>query len=508
MKKIIFVVVLVPLLALNYLQAQTPQGFFERHYIDDFIIMNENDLLVLGAEEIEDVALYKVDENGDVVNSVVLPSIKENNSLRHLARFQDGTVGLLVTKHQGDTIQLQKMTIHDDLSVDTLDFKWIGCDFYKFLAGGEQWVEDAFGNFFYSYYVDSLWTDGNGHHGLRVLKFDGNGNLLTERLLNDPIPSSSGCYMFPTPDMMGCRLVLAGWGRYTIYNCYTLDGDLNTVSVKENIDQLSFPVKCGEEACFRMNPSNGRTYTITSQLEIQPDPNDPYGNPMVVHNHDILMGMFDADDFEQMAYTWGITSQVPSCIGSPNSIDFDQEGDVYMAGGMDKPYFIPESLYIVHLDEDLNKLDEIYYKEDGYGLMYNGGMRVSANGDIFVNCMVWKLSETFTTGVIFKIPKEAFTNVEEAHTNGLKVAIAYPNPGHDKLNIRTALPDARVEVYDANGRLVHSQGITENVTSIDAEAWAEGVYVWKVYSGVSTLRQSSATAGSTTLVESGKWIKE
>ena len=49
-------------------------------------------------------------------------------------------------------------------------------------------------------------------------------------------------------------------------------------------------------------------------------------------------------------------------------------------------------------------------------------------------------------------------------------------------------PDARVEVYDANGRLVHSQGITENVTAINAEAWAGGVYVWKVYSGVSTLR--------------------
>ena len=70
----------------------------------------------------------------------------------------------------------------------------------------------------------------------------------------------------------------------------------------------------------------------------------------------------------------------------------------------------------------------------------------------------------------------------------------------DVLNIRAALPDARVEVYDANGRLIHSQGITENATSIDAGAWAEGVYVWKVYSGVST--------GSTTLAESGKWVKE
>ena len=237
------------------MQAQEPQRFFERHYIDDLIFMNENDLLVLGADEAADVALYKVDENGELINMVVLPSIQDNNSLRHLARFHDGSVGLFVTKYSNDTIRLQRMTVHEDLSVDTMDFNWVGYDFYRFLAGGEQWVEDALGNYYYSYYVDTLWT--SGHHGLRILKFNGNGELLTERLLDDPVPSSSGCYLFPTPDMMGCRLVLAA---NQFYNCYTLDGDLNTVAVKENIDQLSYPVQCGWQACFRMNPYNGLVF--------------------------------------------------------------------------------------------------------------------------------------------------------------------------------------------------------------------------------------------------------
>ena len=83
----------------------------------------------------------------------------------------------------------------------------------------------------------------------------------------------------------------------------------------------------------------------------------------------------------------------------------------------------------------------------------------------------------------------------------MKVAIAYPNPGKDVLNIRTGLRDAWMEVYDVNGRLVHRQDITENVTGIDAGGWVSGTYIWKVYTtGVST--------GSTTLVETGKWIKE
>ena len=102
---------------------------------------------------------------------------------------------------------------------------------------------------------------------------------------------------------------------------------------------------------------------------------------------------------------------------------------------------------------------------------------------------------------MYHILADSFWNVDEAHDNGLKVVIAYPNPGGNTLNIRTALQNARVEVYEINGRLIHSQALTEHLTTIDATDWTEGVYFWKVYTtGVST--------GSTTLVETGKWIKE
>ena len=75
------------------------------------------------------------------------------------------------------------------------------------------------------------------------------------------------------------------------------------------------------------------------------------------------------------------------------------------------------------------------------------------------------------------------------------MAVAYPNPGKDVLNIRTGLRNAWVEVYDLNGRLVHRQDITENVTGIDAGGWAEGVYVWKVMADGKE-------------VENGKWVKD
>ena len=93
-----------------------------------------------------------------------------------------------------------------------------------------------------------------------------------------------------------------------------------------------------------------------------------------------------------------------------------------------------------------------------------------------------------------KIDSEGYLDVAEAE-NPVQYGECYPNPGTNVLNIRTALQNAWVEVYDVNGRLMHRQDITENVTGIDAGDWAEGVYVWKVISNGK-------------LAETGKWIKE
>ena len=103
--------------------------------------------------------------------------------------------------------------------------------------------------------------------------------------------------------------------------------------------------------------------------------------------------------------------------------------------------------------------------------------------------------------------------IEAVDESNESVALSpvYPNPGKDVLNIRTGLQNARVEVYDLSGKLICNQEITENITSINAESWPSGVYVWKVYTnqaGPSTLRWASGTAGSGTLVETGKWVKE
>ncbi len=85
-----------------------------------------------------------------------------------------------------------------------------------------------------------------------------------------------------------------------------------------------------------------------------------------------------------------------------------------------------------------------------------------------------------------------YTTVEENKDSEIAL---YPNPGNNTLNICTTLQNACVEVYDINGRLVHNQEITDNVTSINVESWPSGAYLWKV---VANGKEA----------ESGKWIKQ
>ena len=76
---------------------------------------------------------------------------------------------------------------------------------------------------------------------------------------------------------------------------------------------------------------------------------------------------------------------------------------------------------------------------------------------------------------------------------------AYPNPGGDVMNIRTSLRNCTLQVYDMQGRMVHQQEITDDVTSVDASNWPSGTYVWKLEIMNEELGMKE--------VESGKWVK-
>ena len=510
---VLFVLILVQIEAF----AQKPQPFYtasaNKSLSKSMIFLNNDNALVKIGKSVEgrydyywDEYLFLFDNNGEVIDSMYIHTLTAHYDYNggyegswvsakssDMMRYPDGRLSMFLLNFTDSSAQMQRIDIGDDLSLSYTDFDWETSDIYQTAETLEQWVVCTDGGVILAYLVDSMIysQSGQDYCGIRVLKFDAEGQKVGEYVFND-VPYFhvfSAFYLLPSPDLEGCRLVMRNLAPVPFaYDCYTMDGTLNVVSVNEHIDKLPTQNLCCDAACVKMNPLNGKTYSINRGTSFNLNTGE------VVHYQDVLMSMFDAENYNQVAYAWGITSPTPCTIGFANSIDFDGDDGVYMVSGMDKNQAFSESLCIIRLDEDLNKLTEIYYKEDNVELRYFGGICVSSQGDVLIRCQVVKPNMPIFDA-IYKVPKEAFDGIEEAHDAGFVMAVAYPNPGKDVLNIRTGLRDAWVEVYDLNGRLMHKQDITESVTGIEVGDWAEGIYVWKVMAEGKE-------------AECGKWVKE
>lgn len=185
-------------------------------------------------------------------------------------------------------------------------------------------------------------------------------------------------------------------------------------------------------------------------------------------------------------------------VAECRAVEVGDDNSVYFCYSLNIGFWYDDSwLVIERLDENFNVLQEVYYGTDSDRIHDCAeSIMLAKDGGIFMTLYYRELDDMSQWGSkTVKFPAEAFVGINEAHDNGLKVAVAYPNPGGNTLNIRTGLKNAQVEVYDISGRLIHSQAISENVTAIDATKWAEGVYVWKVYADEK-------------VAETGKWVKE
>ena len=316
-----------------------------------------------------------------------------------------------------------------------------------------------------------------------VIRFDKWGHVLAERAFDSVIVDFDRLFAL-NADSTGYLVGGIDYNNQPIVStpCYNLDFNLDTTRLHDEI-YWDFPLP-GWRGCIvypyiAKHPTSGCLYVVGSAGY------DTNGNGVY---QDAMIAKFDPNMSHIDKWNMTIDSPGPDQRAYSKSIDFFPDGSIAMCA------MVNYGFYVARFDEDLNKISEVYHPNTG---SCQGPMEICAmpNGD----CLV-----TVEDDKIYHILADSFWSVDEAHNNGLMLATAYPNPGGNTLNIRTALPNARVEVYDMNGRLIHSQALTDNVTAIDATDWAEGVYVWKVMVGTSTLRQ---VQGSGTLAETGKWVK-
>ena len=348
-----------------------------------------------------------------------------------------------------------------------------------------EWLPNEDGSVFVSTaYIDN-------YHSVHVMaRYNASGELThqwtetTDRATTSLLPPKKGT--------SGCRLVMDDTEAKDVNSeCVVFDDSLNVVDIKHSIYNQAVGIYRPHYEYFAVHPETDMVYLLS-------DVSFPAfnGNPKI--GQDVYMSQFNPD-FAQTKYVMGpYTVDEHDQKALCESIDFCGD-NVYMLGFMNTA--APgggdienvENFYVALFDGNMNLKGEIYYHNEKRMLtpysiyaLPSGGCMVSTGG---VDRLTFEQQHA-----IYRLSDETIVGIEEAHDAGFAVAMAYPNPGKDVLNIRTGLRDAWVEVYDMNGRLMHRQDITENVTGIDAGGWAEGVYVWKV---VSNGKEA----------ECGKWIK-
>ena len=153
-------------------------------------------------------------------------------------------------------------------------------------------------------------------------------------------------------------------------------------------------------------------------------------------------------------------------------------------------------IMIERLNSDFDTISTFFYDEVD---IFNKSTCITTTKDdglLLCSYSFYLTDRDYVWSRVSKFPASAFVSIEEAHANNLKVAVAYPNPGGDEMNIRTTLRDCNLTVYDMQGRKVHEQEVTDDVTSVDASNWQSGTYIWELKTENGKLK-----------VEEGKWVK-
>ena len=273
---------------------------------------------------------------------------------------------------------------------------------------------------------------------------------------------------------------------------FRLDENLNIQDVREfrHVDYGQMPENTFYNITVKRSKHN-TTYLATSSKS-KSDPSndedcrlyeyDDSGTSVSVTNH-IVRGI---DQWDMPAMLKGVD------VAEDNTVFFAYTLNVGFMNDLDS------WMMIERLDADFDTISTVYYDMGGCDNIHSEAYGITATNDggvllAFSSVNLDNTDQHWTT--VTKFPAEAFMGINEAHDNSLKVAIAYPNPGKDVLNIRTGLQNAHVEIYDLSGKLVYNQQITDNITSINTTSWPSGTYIWKIIANGKE-------------AETGKWVKE
>ena len=450
-------------------------------YIAMLALDKDEVLVSMRGDENGTLALCRMKTDGTELEYVAQNHLNENGydmyGYNYLYMGKEGQPFIIFHKRIADSLWIAVGEIGDNLLITETGSVLIDSEGPYYNQYQEpQYVIENDSTFAVSYLLP--------HQGIlehHIIRFDKWGNVLAEKVFTSVIVEFDRLFAF-NADSTGYLVGAYDYNNQPILSvpCYNLDFNLDTTRLHDELywdfpfpgwrTELVFPY-------VAKHPKSGCLYVVGFA-------GWNYNGQNV--DQDAIIARYDENMTHIDKWAFAMNTNWDDQRAFSKSIDFFPDGSIAMCA------LVGNGFYVARFDEDLNKMSEIFVQKE-YRL-WPFEICAMPNGDCLVTTWDDKL---------YHILADSFWNVEETHGNGLKVAIAYPNPGKDVFNIRTTLPKAHVEIYDLTGKLICKKEITENITLINAESWPSGTYIWKVYTS-----NVGPSTGSGTLVETGKWIKQ
>ncbi len=185
--------------------------------------------------------------------------------------------------------------------------------------------------------------------------------------------------------------------------------------------------------------------------------------------------------------------------GDVIAVDYYYPSCIYVAGTHNLQGLSghePSWFYVAKMDDTLGIDFEKYIGGDDYYWLMS--VVATKDGGVLLAGLRAKVGapDYHHDGYIIKLDSTGcITNISSNSTIQIKEALVYPNPGKEKLMVRTALKNCVIRLYDMKGIVVLTQPLDRHITEINTRQLTPGTYVY-------VIEQNNR------VVDNGKWIKQ
>ena len=291
-----------------------------------------------------------------------------------------------------------------------------------------------------------------------------------------------GLNLIERNDHRGYYFVVTGYGNQSAGNILSLDTAFNVQKITgmPNVDNMS-SIEYTDSTHLLVTGEYAHPWPSTDKRDI----GVLYYDTIFNLKHFEAFGKKDTEDFPAMQKNIAFSDFHSIFIGGTDNIGPSE--------------FTPlDSWYILNnIDTALNLNWQKYYGGDGFYTLY--GIIPTKDSGCLMFGTLWDYHNTqkYTRYLsLIKVTKDGLLLSINGEPGPLMhLAIVYPNPGSNVINIQTQLKSTVFHLYDLTGREVCSLELIAGRNAIRVQSLKSGLYIYKI-------------SQNSDVIEFGKWLKE